>query len=108
MLRLFTQPVAWIALAGVVALGGLAVTPTETDTKITPTPTPLSTMDRMQQEMEVMREWAVKSRGDFDKVPQEVQGYMNQISRGHGREWLRSEAEKQLGKKVTPAKPSSK
>ena len=32
--------------------------------------------------------------GLFDKVPNEVQGYMNQTSMGHGREWLRQEAER--------------
>ena len=98
---LLTQPLAWIGLAGVGALAFLALSPAPEPPK--PQPTPLSTTARMDLEMDVMRQWAVKSKGDFDKVPAEVQGYMNQISRGHGREWLRLEAKRLLGRKVTPA-----
>lgn len=108
LFSLMSQPLAWITLLGVAALAFLALTPNSSDADSAPTPKPLTTNERMQQEMAIMREWARKSRGDFDKVPAEVQGYMNQISRGHGREWLRSEAEKQLGKKITPANPTKK
>jgi len=58
-------------------------------------PTPLSHQEKVSQEAAMMRDWARKSGGDFNKLPPDVQGYIDQVSMGHGREWLRNEAERQ-------------
>lgn len=95
------NPVPWIILGGIALLGLVALQPAPAP-EAQPAP-PQEATARMQEELKVMREWALKSNGDFDKVPKEVQGYMNQTSMGHGREWLRQEAERL--KKSTQSKP---
>ena len=89
------QPWFWIVAGGGGLLSLLALMPGTPETPVAVSASPLPTSEeKMQQDLRRMREWAVKSNGDFDKVPAEVQGYMNHVSLGHGKEWLRQEAER--------------
>lgn len=103
---LVAQPWFWIVAGGGGLLALLALMPgtPEAPVAVVASPPP-SSEQKMQQDLSRMREWAVKSNGDFDKVPVEVQGYMDHVSLGHGREWLRQEAER-LRKQKTAKKES--
>ena len=99
------QPWFWITTVGVGLLALLALmpgTPEAGAASGSASPEP-SSEEKMQTDLRRMREWAVKSQGDFDKVSPEAQGYINHITMGHGREWIRQEAERLKKEKATKA-----
>lgn len=87
---------SWLAipLVGVLLLVAVSL-PSESPTPEASPSAPPASENRTEQEAKVMREWARKTGGDFDKLPPDVQQFINQVSMGHGREWLRKEAERQ-------------
>ena len=98
------HPWLWIMLGGGGLLALIGLMPSApAPTTVTASPPP-SSMDQMNTKLVEMRQWAVKTNGNFDKIPVEIQGYMNQLSKGHGREWLRQEAERLKKGKLSPPK----
>ena len=85
-----------IPLLGVLLLIAVAL-PSEQPSQETGAgmPTPPPPQEQWRQEAALMRSWAKKSGGDFDKLPPDVQAFVNQVSLGHGRQWLRNEAQRQ-------------
>ena len=83
-----------IPVLGIILLIAVAI-PTESPSPEASTPSPASLQEGIREEAAMMRDWAKKSGGDFSKLPPEVQSYINRVSMGHGREWLRMEAERQ-------------
>ena len=89
----FSHPWFWIVLGGGGLLVLVGLMPGESEALPSPSPPP-SMSEQVQGNMLLLKEWALKSGGDFNKVPPEVQSYVNQMSMGHGKEMLRMEWEK--------------
>jgi hypothetical protein len=104
----FSHPWFWIVLGGGGLLVLVGMMPAESEPPKASSPTPPPNMsEQVQDNMRLLKEWALKSGGDFNKVPPEVQSYVNQMSMGHGKEMLRMEWEKSQKTKI-PNKTTEK
>lgn len=83
-----------IPILGIVLLIAVVI-PTESPSPVASSPSPPAPEEQRRDEAKMMRDWAKKSGGDFNKLPPDVQSAINRITMGHGRQWLHNEAERQ-------------